>query len=585
MNLLGNAIKFTQKGEVRVEAKWEPTSTSSEQISEHRHISSSHASQDLSPSVSQPTRRLTPQNLMEMNLHKQFELVTYLQNTRRHEEERKIGFWKPNQRGPGIFDSGSYDDILNCQSRTSSSGNICSRYLDERAEIQLPSVSVRHNILGIGPPELQSPTSRRKILSSFATEGEGKWRQKKSRMVDEEEKQNQNQRKYGYECIISEGDKDNPSTPYGSLVCSEIPQTSSFIFDSKPRRKKNNKNKNKNTPRNIRNKESDLRESFLISVQGCTERRHSFEAASSKISMGDDSVVEVNLPYLRPQSSNNTLKERTHSEVKFSILDKSVRNKNYKRHQLSRGPTAYFSVNTVNSPSRSHSNLMESAIGNTSSAFSRQFSSNNQAKILKEKGDLVVSIKDTGIGISEEDQKKLFQPYAQANKGIANKYGGTGLGLWITHQIIKLMGGDIELCSAKGQGSAFVVKIPLYSEELSDIPSVPFIRPSTFDYLPIITNPILLLEKDRSKEKLFASMFRTLGVPFLVRESAQEAIDAVINIELSCIFIEVSRFNISFFIQFLNSLETISSMIFSQKSRPNIIVSASTNYIYIYINI
>ena len=68
---------------------------------------------------------------------------------------------------------------------------------------------------------------------------------------------------------------------------------------------------------------------------------------------------------------------------------------------------------------------------------------------------LSFTIKDTGIGISEAAQKNLFNPYTQADSGIARRFGGTGLGLAICKRLVNAMGGDIELKSKIGEGSSF----------------------------------------------------------------------------------------------------------------------------------
>jgi CheY-like chemotaxis protein len=70
------------------------------------------------------------------------------------------------------------------------------------------------------------------------------------------------------------------------------------------------------------------------------------------------------------------------------------------------------------------------------------------------------AVADTGIGMTPEQQAKLFQEFTQADSSTAQRYGGTGLGLAITRKLARMMGGDVTVTSKPGKGSAFTVRLP-----------------------------------------------------------------------------------------------------------------------------
>jgi signal transduction histidine kinase len=70
------------------------------------------------------------------------------------------------------------------------------------------------------------------------------------------------------------------------------------------------------------------------------------------------------------------------------------------------------------------------------------------------------AVSDTGIGMTAEQQAKLFEEFSQADATTAQRFGGTGLGLAITRKLARMMGGDVTVASEPGKGSVFTVRLP-----------------------------------------------------------------------------------------------------------------------------
>ena len=83
------------------------------------------------------------------------------------------------------------------------------------------------------------------------------------------------------------------------------------------------------------------------------------------------------------------------------------------------------------------------------------------------------SVEDTGIGLSQEQQDKIFEPFQQADASMTRKYGGTGLGLAISQRVCGMIGGYIEIESEVGKGSTFTVHVPACCDVSTSRPTFP----------------------------------------------------------------------------------------------------------------
>lgn len=108
------------------------------------------------------------------------------------------------------------------------------------------------------------------------------------------------------------------------------------------------------------------------------------------------------------------------------------------------------------------SNLLSNAIKYTPAGGQIKLNLN----LAKTDGFLQVTVEDNGIGISDQDQSRLFQRFFRANKIPASSIKGTGLGLYITHSLVELHGGQIWYQSALNQGSIFYVTFPIAGQQL-----------------------------------------------------------------------------------------------------------------------
>ena len=92
--------------------------------------------------------------------------------------------------------------------------------------------------------------------------------------------------------------------------------------------------------------------------------------------------------------------------------------------------------------------------------FTKQGEVKLKARRVVNGGGIEFAVCDTGVGMTTEQQAKLFQEFTQADSLTARHFGGTGLGLAISRRLARMMGGDVTVASEPGKGSVFTVRLP-----------------------------------------------------------------------------------------------------------------------------
>lgn len=149
-----------------------------------------------------------------------------------------------------------------------------------------------------------------------------------------------------------------------------------------------------------------------------------------------------------------------------------------------------------------------------------------------QEGELTLSVVDTGPGMSEDTVKQLFTAFHQADAGVAAKHGGTGLGLTISRDLARLMGGDIKVHSKLGQGSVFTVTIAaLRPEVASESPALQTTESRAVEALAtkLLQGVVLVAEDMTDTRALVVRHLEQLGLTVLQVENGEQAIEMALS--------------------------------------------------------
>jgi len=153
-------------------------------------------------------------------------------------------------------------------------------------------------------------------------------------------------------------------------------------------------------------------------------------------------------------------------------------------------------------------------------------------------------VEDTGVGIPAEKQEAIFKSFTQADGTTTRNFGGTGLGLTVTRQLAKLIGGEVSVKSTPDVGSVFTLTVPAGVDvkaqpKLNEESSKDDNASSKSVTADMYAGQILVAEDALPNQKLIKALLRKVGLDPVIVENGQQAIDAVADRQFDLIFMDM----------------------------------------------
>ncbi|THB77285.1 MAG: response regulator [Desulfobulbaceae bacterium] len=164
--------------------------------------------------------------------------------------------------------------------------------------------------------------------------------------------------------------------------------------------------------------------------------------------------------------------------------------------------------------------------------------------------DFRISVKDTGIGIDQDQQKIIFEKFEQSTSQDTLQYGGTGLGLSICKSLTNLMGGDIQVFSEPGKGAIFTLNFQ--NVEITDKPTE-FLDIERYSYLGFAKARVLIADDVEDNRSLVSGYFRESDIECFEVENGEQALEFIKKEPVDLVFLDLRM-------PVLNGYETISRL-------------------------
>ena len=158
---------------------------------------------------------------------------------------------------------------------------------------------------------------------------------------------------------------------------------------------------------------------------------------------------------------------------------------------------------------------------------------------------LVVAVKDTGIGMSEKVLNSLFKPFSQGDLNTSDEFGGTGLGLVISKRLAELMGGDVTVISTKDLGSIFTFKIDAGFKPGQDLINEIDVMPSNKIQLnkPLenlkLSGKVLLVEDTAEIRQLVKAYLEDYGIDVTTADNGQLGVELALNNDFDVVLMDI----------------------------------------------
>jgi signal transduction histidine kinase/CheY-like chemotaxis protein len=155
---------------------------------------------------------------------------------------------------------------------------------------------------------------------------------------------------------------------------------------------------------------------------------------------------------------------------------------------------------------------------------------------LEEGKGIVLTVRDTGIGMSAEERARVFEPFTQADSSTTRVYGGTGLGLTITNGLIEAMGGTLSVESEKGEGTTFIIRLPLMGADTERTPAAATTEPAQgLDGLRI-----LAVDDNRVNLAVLDTLLSREGAHVVLANSGQIALELFEPTSFDLVLLDIS---------------------------------------------